>query len=435
MRVERGDQHERVRQVAGDPGAVGLDALRAVLVEGARGIGEQHHRFQDVVQHHRLVDVELEVALRARERHRMVVAEHLHGHHGQRLALGRVDLARHDGGAGLVLGNGELVEAGARPAGVPAHVVGDLHEGAGERAQRAARRHHRIVRRQGRELVGRRHEGQPGRGRKAGRDLGAERGVRVEPGADRRAAERQPIEARQRAPDAGERIVDLRHPARDRLAERERRRVLQVGAADHHDVVEGRGLGGQGVAQVTDGGDQLALDLLDRRDVHHGREGVVGGLPGVHVVVGMDRRLGAEHAAGELDRPVGDDLVGVHVGLGARARLEHHQRELGVPPALDHLAGRLADQLDLGGRELAERAVDLGGAPLEEAHGADHRAAPREPVGADREIGEGALGLGAPQVLGGHLHRAQRVLFGAEMVGHRRLRSRVAPPRAARAPL
>ena len=53
-------------------------------------------RLQHVVQDDRLVDVELEVALRAGEGHGVVVAEHLHADHRQRLALGRVDLARHD---------------------------------------------------------------------------------------------------------------------------------------------------------------------------------------------------------------------------------------------------------------------------------------------------------------------------------------------------
>ena len=65
----------------------------------------------------------------------------------------------------------------------------------------------------------------------------AEARVGVEPGADRGAADRQGVHARHRLLDHVERLVELRHPARDHLAERERRRVLQVGAADHDDVV------------------------------------------------------------------------------------------------------------------------------------------------------------------------------------------------------
>src|ERR1019366_7388772 len=57
-------------------------------------LGEQLDRLQHVVQDDRLVDVELEVALRASEGHGVVVAEHLHVHLRQRLALGRINLPR-----------------------------------------------------------------------------------------------------------------------------------------------------------------------------------------------------------------------------------------------------------------------------------------------------------------------------------------------------
>ena len=45
------------------------------------------------------------VALGGGHAHGHVVAHDLHGHHGHRLALGGVDLAGHDGGAGLVFGD------------------------------------------------------------------------------------------------------------------------------------------------------------------------------------------------------------------------------------------------------------------------------------------------------------------------------------------
>ena len=68
-----------------------------------------------------------------------------------------------------------------------------------------------------------------------------------------------------------------------------------------------------------------------RGDVHRGRERVVGRLAHVHVIVGMHRLLGAQRAADQLDAPVGDHLVDVHVRLGARAGLPHVQRELRHP--------------------------------------------------------------------------------------------------------
>jgi hypothetical protein len=51
----------------------------------------------------------------------------------------------------------------------------------------------------------------------------------------------------------------------------------------------------------------------------------------------MDRLLGAHLAAERLDRPVGDDLVGVHVGLRARARLPDDEREMIVELAAGDL--------------------------------------------------------------------------------------------------
>jgi hypothetical protein len=54
-----------------------LDADDAVVGEADRRIGQQAHRLQEVVGHHRVVDVQLEVALAAGEGHGGVVAEDL----------------------------------------------------------------------------------------------------------------------------------------------------------------------------------------------------------------------------------------------------------------------------------------------------------------------------------------------------------------------
>ena len=62
--------------------------------------------------------------------------------------------------------------------------------------------------------------------------------------------------------------------------------------------------------------------------MHDGREGIVGGGRHVDVVVGVDGLLGAHCAAEDLNGAVGDDLVGIHVGLGARARLPDDEGEV-----------------------------------------------------------------------------------------------------------
>ena len=151
---------------------------------------------------------------------------------------------------------------------------------------------------------------------------------------------RQLVEAREGLLDPLEVGVELGHVAGELLAQREGDGVHQVGPADLGDPGEGLGLGGERVAQAPHRGQQARGQLLGGGDVHGRREGVVGGLRHVHVVVGMDRGLGTHHAAVELDGPVGDDLVGVHVGLGPAAGLPDAQREVVVELAVGHLAGR-----------------------------------------------------------------------------------------------
>jgi hypothetical protein len=98
---------------------------------------EQADRVEHVVDDERLEHVELEVAAGGADADGDVVAEDLAADHRHGLALGRVDLAGHDRAAGLVLGDAELAEAAARAGGQPAHVVGDLHQRAGEGLERA----------------------------------------------------------------------------------------------------------------------------------------------------------------------------------------------------------------------------------------------------------------------------------------------------------
>ncbi len=118
---------------------------------------------EEVARHHRAIDVELEVALAGGERDRRVVAEHLRADLGQRLALRRIDLAGHDRRAGLVLGQRQLAEPGARARAEEADVVGDLVKARRERVERAVREQQRVVGCERLELVRRGDERQAGR--------------------------------------------------------------------------------------------------------------------------------------------------------------------------------------------------------------------------------------------------------------------------------
>ena len=97
MRVERRHQHERIVEMLLDALLVRLDAARAVFVKRSAALGKQLTRLEHIVQRDRPIDVQLEMPLRAGEGGGVVVAEHLHRDHGQRFALGGIDLARHDG--------------------------------------------------------------------------------------------------------------------------------------------------------------------------------------------------------------------------------------------------------------------------------------------------------------------------------------------------
>ena len=203
----------------------------------------------------------------------------------------------------------------------------------------------------------------------------------------------------------------LRGVAGEFLAERERRRVLGVGAADLDDAGELLGLFLQRLLQMRERRDQPVRDLLGRGDMHRGREAVVRRLAHVDVIVGMDRRFRAELAAEHLVGAVGDHLVDVHVGLGAGAGLPDHQREMVVELAVDHLLRRLDDGAGARASSRPSAMVDLGGGALDDAERADERQ--RHALGADAEILERALGLRAPIAVGRHLDRAEGVGLGA----------------------
>ncbi len=141
----------------------------------------------------------------------------------------------------------------------------------------------------------------------------------------------------------------------------------------------------------------------------HGRgEGIVGGLGHVDVVVGMEKFF-----AGDLVAAVGDDFVGVHVGLRAAARLPDNQGEVVVELASDDFIAGGADGLDaliihaLG----LDLVVGEGGGFLEDAESVRDLAG--HDLDADLEVLVAALRLCGPVAVGGHLHFAHRVAFDA----------------------
>ncbi len=151
-------------------------------------------------------------------------------------------------------------------------------------------------------------------------------------------------------------------------------------------------------------------DLFGGGNMHGGGKDVVGGLTFVDVVVGMNRFFGTYDAAGHLDSPVGYNLIGVHVALGAASGLPDDQGEMAVKFALDDLVGGFADQVGFVLSQNTQFGVGLSSSFFEDAEGADDFA--RHAVVSDFEILERTLGLGAPVTVGGDLDFAHSIDFG-----------------------
>ena len=411
LRGKCGHQHQRAAHQIGDVVAARLDADDAIVGEADGGIREQADRLQHRVADDGLVDVELEMALAAGNRGGGVVAHHLGAHHGQRLALGRVHLAGHDGGAGLVFRQCQFAEARARARAQETDVVGDLEQAHGHRVERAGQFHHGVMGAQGLELVGGGLERQLGQGRHFLGEFFRKARLGVEAGADRRAALGQLVDRGQGLLDAADAVLDGRDIAGEFLAQRQWRGVLGVGTADLDDVGPFLCLVIQRVAQLLQGGHQAVDGFLTGGNVHGGGEGVVGRLGAVHMVVRVHRLLGADGAAQHLDGAVGDHLIGVHVGLGAGARLPDDEREIVVELAFGHFQRRRRNGLAQLRLDVVECDIGQRGRPLDDTQRAHQRLG--HGFRADLEVAERALGLGAPIFVGGDLQRAKAVGFGA----------------------
>jgi hypothetical protein len=158
-------------------------------------------------------------------------------------------------------------------------------------------------------------------------------------------------------------VGELLNVAGEFLTQSQRGSILQVGSTDLDNVFERLSLGLHGVVELVQGRKKRCVDFSNGGNVHGRREAVqinvslwlvsrvsdsrvVGTLGHVDVVVGVNGLLAAQFSAQHFDSSVRDNLVNVHVGLGARTGLEDDQGEVVDELARDDLVSGVADGLD-----------------------------------------------------------------------------------------
>ncbi len=142
-----------------------------------------------------------------------------------------------------------------------------------------------------------------------------------------------------------------------------------------------------------------------------GGDHVVGGLPHVHMIVGVHARAGVE-----LHGPVGDNLIGVHIRAGSRSGLEDIQREMAVMPAIGNLCRCLGDGARHRRIQAPEIRVHLGRRHLDASERLDEHA--WEANARDRKIFHRPRRLGPVQGVGRHAHLAHGIPFNPIFAAH-----------------
>src|SRR5215211_6269730 len=238
VRVQRRGRGQRQLGVPFALLAVRSDAVDALVRQQARRRRQKPDRLEQVPRHHRDEDVQLEVALHAADGDGVVVPDDLCRDLRHDLRDHGVHLAGHDRAALLQLGQEDLRQTGSRTGAEPADVVRDLRQRHGERPERTGCLDEPVPRRLRLERIGGRRDRQARLRRQARTDAPGELRVRVQARSDRRAAERDLAEPRERVLDPPDSLPHLRGVARELLAQGDRDGVHQVRPARLHHVAE-----------------------------------------------------------------------------------------------------------------------------------------------------------------------------------------------------
>ena len=183
-----------------------------------------------------------------------------------------------------------------------------------------------------------------------------------------------------------------------------------MGSAGFHNAVIFRLQTAEGIHKMADGGKHPVLQRQNRRNMHGGGKGIVGGLAHVHIVIGMEQFF-----SGNLIAPVCNDLIGVHIGLGAGAGLPHHQRKMPMELSANHLVAGFGNGIQLFIRHFfrPEGVICQCCRLFQHAESVDDFAGHGFISHTDGKIFMGALGLRPPIAVSGHLHLAHGIVFNA----------------------
>src|SRR6185436_12420724 len=127
------------------------------------------------------------------------------------------------------------------------------------------------------------------------------------------------------------------------------------------------------------------------------------------------RLLAAQLAAQKLDGAIGQDLVDVHIALGARTGLPDIERELVIKLARYRLVGRLDDRFGAPWLQPPGLLVDQRACLLNQTVGSVYLDG--HAVVADREMLQRALRLRAPVLISGDVDVAEAVEFASRTGG------------------
>jgi len=129
------------------------------------------------------------------------------------------------------------------------------------------------------------------------------------------------------------------------------------------------------------------------------------------VVVRVARGILAARLAHQLERPVRDDLVGVHVGRRARAALHHVDHEVPMPVAVDDLLASAIDGARYRRREKTEPGVGARRRLLHHRQGTDQHREVGQVHARDPEVLDRTQRLNAVESIRWHLAIAEQIVL------------------------